>query len=154
MTGCPVPAFRVVLSCPIRCQERTTAHTSVSVTILQLPLNLIGNIIWRHPFGGTLSSNLREIEVFRIRIDIVLVQSIDEFRKRRSDPNAHFILYTLNTLLQSFLNNSSKVFPFPVVLSLVDIHIDRNKWCLTIGSHQSHHLVLNRLYTFGNVLRH
>ena len=85
-------------------------------------------------------------------MDIVLFKHIDELGECRSNPNARFILHALVTLAEHLFNDKREVLLFLLILCLIEIHEDRNKRRLTVGGHQSNHLVLDGLNATRNFI--
>ena len=86
------------------------------------------------------------------RTNIVLLKHINKLRECRCHPNSALILYTLISLSYHLFYNKCKVFFFLLILCFIQIHKYCNERSLTVGSHQSDHLILYCLYTLGDFL--
>ena len=85
-------------------------------------------------------------------MDIVLFKHINELGECRGNPNTRFILHALITLAEHLFNDKRKVLLFLLALCLIEIHKDRNKRRLTVGGHQSNHLILDGLNATGHLI--
>ena len=93
----PILGISYVLSGAVRSKEGSTAHARPH-TAFKLLHNLCGNIIRNHSLGSTLSRQLSQVIILRIRMNVILIKSINELWEGRSNPYTNFILYTLNAL--------------------------------------------------------
>ena len=118
---------------------------------LVLEHDFLGNIIRNHALGGTFSSQLRQIVVGVLVVDIVILQHVDQLREGRGDPDALFIFHALITLAQSLFYNKSQILLFLFVLCFVQIHEDGDERSLSVGGHQRDNLILNHLYAVFNL---
>ena len=149
--------FWLVIFIYIRSQERPASHTWITVSFsvfinLKLQHFLFGNIIRHHSLGSTFCCQLCEIPVLTSLGYIVLLQNIDQLRKCRCNINTFFIFDTKNPLAQDFLCHKCEIIPHLSLRHLVQIHKNSDKRCLTIGSHQCDHLILDHLYTFFDLI--
>ena len=137
-------------------QEASAAHAGVAVAFsvfvhLILEHDFFGNVIGYHTLGSTLGSQLCQIVVGILVVDIVVLQHIDKLREGRSNPDALLIFDTLITLTQGFFYNKSQILLFLFVLCLVQIHEDGDERSLSVGGHQRYDLILNHLYAVFNL---
>ena len=151
MPRCPIVTFGVVFLSSVWSKKRTTSHTCVCITVFQLPFNFVGNIIWNHTFCCASSRQLSQIVIFRTNISVILIQSIYQFRKCWCYPCPCFIFHPFHSLFQNFFYNNCQIRLFPLILSLVNIHINCNERSLSVGSHQCYYLILYGLNAFLDI---
>ena len=137
-------ALRLLLV--IRCQEGTTAHARVNIALI-LPHLLRRDVVRHHALRGALRCQLRQVVVLALRIDIVLIQCVDDLREGRCDPDTLLILDALHALLQDLLDDHREVITGLARRYLIEVHEHRNERCLTVTGHEGDHLILDGLYT-------
>ena len=125
-------------------KERTATHRSINIAF-KVEHNLFADIIGHHSLCGALSGKFGKIEIFRILVNIIVFKNINKFRKCGSNPYSALILNALNSLLERFLNNKSKVFLLLLVLCLVKVHKHCNERSLTVCCKKGNNLILNGL---------
>ena len=128
----------------VGCEERTAAHAGVYVA-LELEHYLLRNVVGNHALSGALCRQLREVPVFAVLGNIVLLKHVDELGERRGDPYALFVFDALIALLERLLDYHGEVGLFLLVLRLVKIHIYGYKRSLTVCCQQSDYLILDSL---------
>ena len=131
-------------------QEAAAAHAGIAVALavfvdLELQHLLLGDVIGHHAAGGALGSQLGQIPVLAVLVDIVLLTDVDELRESRGDPDTLLILDALPALLQCLLDDECEIFPLLIVLGLTQIHEHGDKGRLTVGGQQGNNLILDGL---------
>ena len=129
----------------VRCEEGSAAHARIDVTVLILSHLLRGDIIRDHSLGRALCSETCQIVIFRIFVDVVLIQNIDELRECRCDPDTLLILDALNALSQHFLDDHREVISQLSFRHLIQIHIYCDERSLSVGRHERDDLILDHL---------
>ena len=128
-------------------KEGAASHAGVYIAVLQLAHDLSGNVVRNHTLGGTFGSNLSEVPVLGILVDVVLIQNVDQLRESRSDPCAALILNALHTLLHYLFNDQSQIITGTSLRNLVQIHENSHKRSLSVTGHKSDQLILDGLDT-------
>ena len=142
-------ALRLLLV--IRCQEGTTAHARVNIALI-LPHLLRRDVVRHHALRSALRCQLRQVVVLALRIDIVLIQCVDDLREGRCDPDTLLILDALHALLQHLLDDHREVITGLTRRYLIEVHEHRNERCLTVTGHEGDHLILDGLYSTYDLL--
>ena len=142
-------ALRLLLV--IRCQEGTTAHARINIALI-LPHLLRRDVVRHHALRGALRCQLRQVVVLALRIDIVLIQCVDDLREGRCDPDTLLILDALHALLQHLLDDHREVITGLTCRYLIEVHEHRNERCLAVTGHEGDHLILDGLYSTYDLL--
>ena len=129
----------------IRGEEAAAAHARIDIAIFHLPHDLGGNIVRHHALGGTFRSELGEVVVGGILMDIVFIEDVDELREGGGDPYALFILDALHALAEDFFDDEGKVFPCLAVRHFVKVHEHGDERRLSVAGHEGDELVLDGL---------
>ena len=79
----------------------------------------------------------------------MFIKNINQFRECRCNIYISFIFYTFNSLTQNLFCNKSSF--LSIFIIRFKIHEQRNKWRLTICSHQCIDLILDSLNTILNL---
>ena len=141
-------------------QETTATHAGVAIAVagglalrqLELTHLLLGDVIGHHALGGALSSQLGQVEVRGILVNVIVFEHIDELGECRGDPHAGFVLNALIALTKRLLHNHGKVVLLLGRTGLIEIHKDRHERRLAIRGHKGHDLILNRLDAATNLI--
>ena len=134
-------------------QEAAAAHAGIAVAVagglalrqLELAHLLLGDVVGNHALGGALGSQLGQVEVRGILVNVIVLEYIDELGECRGNPNAGLVLNALVALAKRLLHDHGKVVLLLRRTGLVKIHKDRHERRLAIGGHKGHDLILNRL---------
>ena len=129
----------------IRGEEAAAAHAWVDIAIFHLPHDLGRNIVWHHALGGTFRSELGEVVVGGILMDIVFIEDVDELREGGGDPYALFVLDALHALAEDFFDDEGEVFPRLAVRHFVKVHEHGDERRLPVAGHEGDELVLDGL---------
>ena len=135
----------------VGCQEGATAHTGVAMTLavlvnLAFQHDFLGDIVGYHALCGAFCRQLGEIVIFRLGIDVILLENVDKLGEGGGDPHTLFILDALDSLVKNLLNNHGKVGLFGLVLRLAEIHKHGDEGRLSVCCQQGYNLILNALY--------
>ena len=136
-------------------QETAATHAGVAIAVagslalrqLELAHLLLGDVIGHHALGGALGSQLGQVEVRGILVNVIVLEYIDKLGECRGNPHAGLVLNALIALTKRLLHNHGKVMLLLGRTGLIKIHEDRHERRLTIGGHKGHDLILNRLDT-------
>ena len=128
----------------IRGEEGTAAHAGINITLQLLHL-FGGDIIRNHPLGRTFCRQFRKTPVFRILVDIIFIQNVNQFRERRGDPDAFFVFDALHSLDQNLADNGGQIFSGLSFRNLIQVHEHGDKRRLPVAGHQRDQLVLDGL---------
>ena len=134
-------------------QEAAATHAGIAVAVarglalrqLELAHLLLGDVVGHHALGGALRSQLSQVEVRGILVNVIVLEHVDELGERRGDPHAGFVLNALIALTKRLLHNHGKVMLLLGRTGLIEIHKDRHERRLAIRGHKGHDLILNRL---------
>ena len=126
-------------------EEAAAAHAGVYVAVLQALHDFGGNVVRYHSLGGAFRSQLGEVVVGGIVVDVVFVQHVNELREGRGNPYALFILHTLHSLAEHFFDNHGQVFPGLSVGHFVQVHEHGDEGGLSVTGHEGDELVLDGL---------
>ncbi len=137
----------------VRCQEGTASHARVNIA-LELSHDLGGNIIRDHSLGSAFRSQLGQIVIPAVFMNVIFIQHIDQLRESRGDIDTFLILDALHPLLEHFFNDHGKIFTRLAVFDFIQIHEHSHERSLAIGCHQGDDLILNRLHTILDFLVH
>ena len=129
----------------IRCEEAAAAHAWVDIAIFHLSHDLGGNVVRHHALGGTFRSELCEVVVGGILMDIVFIKDVDELREGRCDPYALFILDALHALAKDFFDDEGEVLPRLAVFDFIKVHEHGDEGRLSVAGHEGDELVLDGL---------
>ena len=129
----------------IRCEEAAAAHAWVDIAIFHLSHDLGGNVVRHHALGGTFRSELGEVVVGGILMDIVFIEDVDELREGGGDPYALFILNALHALAEDFFDDEGKVLPRLAVCDFIEVHEHGDERRLSVAGHEGDELVLDGL---------
>ena len=132
-------------------QEASAAHAGVAVALAVfidfiLEHDFFGNVIRHQALGRAFGGQLCEIIIFAVFMNVVFLQHVDELGEGRSNPDALFIFHALIALAQGLFDNQSQILFFLLVLCFVQVHEYGHEGSLSVGSHQSYHLILDHLY--------
>ena len=134
-------------------QEAATTHAGIAVAVarglalrqLELAHLLLGDVVGHHALGGALGSQLGQVEVRGILVNVIVLEYIDKLGECRGNPNAGLVLNALVALAKRLLHDHGKVVLLLRRTGLVKIHKDRHERRLAVGGHKGHDLILNRL---------
>ena len=134
-------------------QETAAAHAGIAIAVtrglalrqLELAHLFLGDVIGHHTLGSALGSQLGQVEVRGILVNVIVLEYIDKLGERRSDPHAGLVLNALVALAKRLLHDHGKVVLLLRRTGLVKIHKDRHERRLAVGGHKGHDLILNRL---------
>ena len=107
--------------------------------------DFFGNVIRHQALGRAFGSQLCEIIIFAVLMNVVFLQHVDELGEGRGNPDTLFIFHTLIALAQGFFDNQSQILLFLLVLCFVQVHEYGYEGSLSVGSHQGYHLILDHL---------
>ena len=141
-------------------QEAAATHAGIAVAVarglalrqLELAHLLLGDVVGHHALGGALRSQLSQVEVRGILVNVIVLKHIDKLGERRGDPHAGFVLNALIALTKRLLHNHGKVVLLLGRTGLIEIHKDRHERRLAIRGHKGHDLILNRLDAATNLI--
>ncbi len=141
-------------------QEAAAAHAGIAIAVagglalrqLELAHLLLGDVVGNHALGGALGSQLGQVEVRGILVNVIVLEYIDELGECRGNPNAGLVLNALVALAKRLLHDHGKVVLLLRRTGLVKIHKDRHERRLAIGGHKGHDLILNRLDAATNLI--
>ncbi len=126
-----------------RREEGAAAHRTEDVSFINLAHFLRGNIIGVHALGRAFRGELRQVVVGAARIDIVLVQDVDELREGGRHIDVLLVFDALPALLEDFLVNHRRF--FRVFEIRLEIHEERHERRLAVRRHEGIDLVLDGL---------
>ena len=134
-------------------QETAATHAGVAIAVagglalrqLELAHLFLGDVIGHHALGGALGSQLGQVEVRRILVNVIVLEYIDKLGECRGNPHAGLVLNALIALAKRLLHDHGKVVLLLRRTGLVKIHKDCHERCLAIRGHKGHDLILNRL---------
>ena len=141
-------------------QEAATTHAGIAVAVarglalrqLELAHLLLGDVVGNHALGGALGSQLGQVEVRGILVNVIVLEYIDKLGECRGNPNAGLVLNALVALAKRLLHDHGKVVLLLRRTGLVKIHKDRHERRLAIRGHKGHDLILNRLDAATNLI--
>ena len=128
-------------------EEAAATHAGKNVTVFVLFHDFSGNIIGNKTFCRTFRSQFRQFIIRGIGMDIILIEYINEFRERRSNPYALFIFDALHSLEKYFFDNHGKIVTGASFRYFVKIHEHGDERCLAVTGHERDELVLDGLDT-------
>ena len=134
-------------------QEAAATHAGVAIAIaggltlrqLELTHLLLRDVVGHHALGGALGSQLGQVEVRGILVNVIVLEYIDKLGECRGNPHAGLVLNALVALAKRLLHDHGKVVLLLRRTGLVKIHKDRHERRLAIRGHKRHDLILNRL---------
>ena len=134
-------------------QEAAATHAGVAIAVagglalrqLELAHLLLGDVVGHHALGGALGSQLGQVEVRGILVNVIVLEYINKLGECRGNPHAGFVLNALIALAKRLLHDHGKVVLLLGRTGLIEIHKDRHERRLAIGGHKGHDLILNRL---------
>ncbi len=126
-------------------QEGSAAHAGIHIAVLVLLHLLCGDVVRHHALCRAAGSQLRQIPVLGILVDIVLIEHIDELRECRGDPDALLVLDALHALAKDLLDDHRKVLSRLSVRHLIEVHEHRDERRLAVAGHQGDQLILDGL---------
>ena len=113
---------------------------------------LLGDVVRNQTLDGALGAQFGQIVVGSARLNVVVLQYIDELGEGRGDPDTLLILHALHALLHDLLNNHGEVMLGLRVVDLVEVHEHGDEWGLSVGGHQCDDLILDSLDATLNLL--
>ena len=134
-------------------EEAAATHAGIAIALalcltggkLVLLHLLLGDVIGHHALGRALGGKLREVEIRRALVNVVILEHVDELGERRSDPDALLVLDALIALTQRLLDDHGEVMLLLLVARLVEVHEDGDEGSLAVGGHERDDLILDGL---------
>ena len=98
-------------------QEAAATHAGVAIAVasglalrqLELAHLLLGDVVGHHALGGALGSQLGQVEVRGILVNIIVLEYIDKLGECRGNPHTGFVLNALIALTKRLLHDHGKV---------------------------------------------
>ena len=149
--------LRLAVLVDIGRQEAAAAHAGVAVPLavfvdLQLEHFFLGDIVRHHAPRGALGGQTGQVIILGIRVDVILLEHVDQLREGRGDPDALLVFDALVALAQRLLNDDGKVVLLLRAARLAEVHEHGDEGRLTVGGHERDDLILDGLHAALDLL--
>ena len=128
----------------VRGKKASAAHACIYITLVFLH-DFGRNVVGNHAFCSTFCCKFGQIIKFAVFMYIAFSSYVKKLREGRGNEYAFGIRQTGNALVEYFFYKQCKVILRFFIFCVVDVHIHRYKRRLSISSHNSNDLILNRL---------